>query len=257
MGPMRHKESCRPGDWVGGFQIQSRRRLCLVQSERSWAIASNPGTRFIKLGPSPHHRRCRPIRSHEAATRRVQRPLQAQGRVRGTRAYQRATQQFAEETEHVPVVLGGTLEVAAAPAPAHQGGQRAPGPETQPLPVPLVAYYEDGRLGCARRPGGQMGMRAAVPDTDSPRPENAPPPPQGGICTLLWPESRPGKHETHVAQRPHSWQARHAARTGEEPTHYPLAKAQQDWQKLPSSAHRHLWPRPYLVSEMRCRSAFT
>ena len=168
---------------MGGFQIQSRRRLCLVQSERSWAIASNPGTRFIKLGPSPHHRRCRPIRSHEAAARRVQRPLQAQGRVRGTRAYQSATQQFAEETEHVPVVLGGTLEVAAAPAPAHQGGQRAPGPETQPLPVPLVAYYEDGRLGCARRPGGQMGMRAAVPDTDSPRPENPPPPPQGGMYT--------------------------------------------------------------------------
>lgn len=188
MGPTKHKEeSCRSRDWVGGCPIQSGRRLCLVQSERSWAISSNPGNRlFIKLGPSPHRRRRRrPIRSHEAAARRMQRPLQAQGRVRGTRAHQSATQQLAEETQHVPVVLGGTLEVAAAPAPAHQGGQRAPRPEAQPLPVPLVAYHEDGRFRCACRPGGQMGMRAVVPDADSPRPGNAPIP-RGYVHSCGW-----------------------------------------------------------------------
>lgn len=102
----------------------------------------------------------------------MQRPLQTQGGVRRACTHQGAMQQLAEETQHVPIVLSGTLEVATAPAPAHEGGQCAPRPEAQPLPVPLVAYHEDGRLRCARWPGGQMEMRAVVPGI--PRPENSP-----------------------------------------------------------------------------------
>lgn len=104
-----------------------------------------------------------PILSHEDAACWMQRPLQAQGWVRRTRANQSTAQQLAEETQHVPIILSRTLEVATAPAPAHQGGQCAPRPEAQPLPVPLVAYHEDGCLGCARRPVGQIGMRVPVP----------------------------------------------------------------------------------------------
>lgn len=102
----------------------------------------------------------------------MQCPLQPQGWVRRAGTHQSAAQQLPEETQHVPIVLSRALEVAAAPAPAYEGGQCAPRPEAQPLPVPLVAYHEDGCLGCARWPGGQMGMRAVVPGT--PRPENSP-----------------------------------------------------------------------------------
>lgn len=161
-----------------------------VARETEWEVSSsNQGGDFVLSNPRevgqfrpiqvpgcsnqttlpPTHRRSRPVQSHEAAARGVQRPLQAQGRMRRARSHQSAAQQLAEKTQHVPVVLRGALEVAAAPAPAHQGGQRAPRPEAQPLPVPLVAYHEDGSLGCARRPVGQMGTRAAMPDT--PRPE--------------------------------------------------------------------------------------
>lgn len=98
--------------------------------------------------------------------------MQPQGWVRRAGTHQSAAQQLPEETQHVPIVLSRALEVAAAPAPAYEGGQCAPRSEAQPLPVSLVAYHEDGRLGCARWPGGQMGMRAVVPG--SPRPENSP-----------------------------------------------------------------------------------
>lgn len=118
------------------------------------------------------HRLPCPILSHEDAACWMQRPLQAQGWVRGTCANQSTAQQLAEETQHVPIILSRTLEVATAPAPAHQGGQCAPRPEAQPLPVSLVAYHENGCLGCACRPVGQMGMRALV--AGAPWLENSP-----------------------------------------------------------------------------------
>lgn len=128
----------------------------------------------------------------------MQRPLQAQGWVRRPRANQSTAQQLAEETQHVPIILSRTLEVATAPAPAHQGGQCAPRPKAQPLPVPLVAYHENGCLGCARRPVGQMGMRSLVPG--APWLENFP---NGYIQSGASFVARyPSKHQTLVARRP-------------------------------------------------------
>lgn len=167
MSPVKFKE--KPVAQETGWERSSANHGggCPVQSERSWAISSNPGPRLFQLTRRllPPQGAFFPIRSHEAAARRVQRPLQAQSWMRRACAHKRAAQQLAEESQHVPIVLGGALEVSAAPAPAHQGSQCAPRPEPQPLPVPLVAHHENGRFRCARWPGGQRRMKVAAPGT--------------------------------------------------------------------------------------------
>lgn len=105
---------------MGVFLSQSERRLsCPIREKLGNLVQSGSPVVPVKWRTPPRHRSCRPIQSHEAAARRMQRALQAQSRMRRACAHQSAAQQLAEETQHVPIVLGRALEVSTAPAPAH------------------------------------------------------------------------------------------------------------------------------------------
>ena len=107
-----------------------------------------------------------------------------------------------------------------------------------PLPVPLVAYHEDGCLRCACRPGDQMGMRA----TGAKDPVVIPP---VGLYTqehpLLRPDTpqqTPEPCEPKTFRQTKAWLSKPETRPtmAKEATHSLRAKAWPNWQKLPFSS---------------------
>lgn len=61
-------------------------------------------------------------------------------------------EQLLEEQDHVPVELGGALDVAALPGLLHQHRHGPAGHEALSLQISLVAYDQDGHLAAAAFP---------------------------------------------------------------------------------------------------------